>query len=439
LWDFTDFRLLKDDFRGKNFLLKDDFSTFAGRKSNKTTMAELDLTILYEAYHSNLANTDTTFVRYIYNEINWNARVIGIRGARGVGKTTLLLQRIKLCFAEDYEQALYVSLDNLWFSTNSLMDLVDYLDMRGVRHLFLDEVHKYKNREQTIKNIFDNFPRMNVVYTGSSMLEIDNSKADMSRRQTLYTLSGLSFREFLKYEGLANFEKLSLPDILSRHTNIAMDIASKTDIVKHFENYLRNGFYPFHKEAGADYFPRLREAVNTVIDSDIPAVESFDFETLYKIKKMLMITASQVPFTPNISTLCKQVSTTRNMALKILYLLDRAKLLRLIMQKDKTYDNIVKPDKILLDNPNLMYALASNPEIGTIRETFFACQLASVGTVTSPDKGDYLVCGEYLFEVGGHRKSFKQIKDIPNSYLAIDNTIVGIGNRIPLWLFGFLK
>jgi len=340
-------------------------------------MEELDLSMLYEAYYAKLTNTDTSFVRH--------------------------------------------------------------LDMRGIRHLFLDEVHKYKDWAQTIKNISDIYPRMNIVYTGSSMLEIDNSKADMSRRQTLYTLSGLSFREFLEYERVAKFDKVSFNDLLSHHVSIALELTSKMDTMRHFENYLHHGCYPFYKESGLDYMPRLRDAVTTVIDSDVPAVESFDFETLYKIKRLLMILASQVPFVPNISVLCEQVATTRNMVLKLLYLLDRAKLLRLITQKDKTYDNFVKPDKILLENPNLMYALVADPEIGTVRETFFACQLASVGSMTAPDKGDYLIDGKHLFEVGGRSKSFKQIKDIPDSYLAIDDTLVGSGNKIPLWLFGFLR
>lgn len=402
-------------------------------------MAELELSALYDAYYSKLAQTSTEFMRYLYDEINWEARIIGIKGARGVGKTTLLLQRIKMCFSADYEQALYVSLDNLWFNTNSLMELVRYLDMRGIRNLFLDEVHKYKGWAQTIKNISDIYPRMNIVYTGSSLLEIDNSKVDMSRRQTLYTLSGLSFREFLEYEGIERFSKVTLDDILKSHVNIALDITPKLDVMQHFDNYLRHGYYPFYKDAGKDYLPRLRETVTTVIDGDVPAVERFDFETLYKIKKMLMIIAAQVPFVPNISALCEQLATTRNMALKILYLLDKAKLLQLITQKGKSYDNLVKPDKILLDNSNLMYALTANPEIGTVRETFFACQISTVGLVTSPSDGDYLVNGDTLFEVGGRRKSFKQIKDIPNSYLAIDDTLVGRGNKIPLWLFGFMR
>lgn len=402
-------------------------------------MRELDTTALYEAYYAKLAQTSTGFVRSLYHRINWDANIIGIAGARGVGKTTMIMQRIKLCFAGDYEKALYASLDNLWFNANSLMDLVRYLDMRGIRHLFLDEVHKYKNWAQTIKNIADIYPRMSIVYTGSSLLEIDYSKTDLSRRQTVYTLTGMSFREYLEYEGIAKLGMLSLNDVLSNHVNIALDVTAKIDVMAYFDDYLRYGYYPFYKDAGRDYLLRLRETVLAVIDSDVPAVEKVEFETLDKIKKMLMITASQVPFVPNLATLCTQISTTRNMVLKMLYLLDKAKLLLLIMQKDKSYDNLVKPEKILLGNSNLMYALSNAPDVGTVRETFFACMLNEVGQVTSPDKGDYCVDGKFLFEVGGRRKSFKQIKDIPDSYLAVDDTLVGRGNRIPLWLFGFLR
>lgn len=420
-------------------LWKDFFANFVPKLTNETIMADLDFTVLYEAYYSKIAQTDTAFVRYLYHEINWDASIIGIMGARGVGKTTMLIQRIKLCFANDYDKALYVSLDNLWFNTHSLMDLVRYLDQRGIRHLFLDEVHKYSNWAQTIKNISDIYPRMNIVYTGSSLLEIDHSKVDMSRRQTLYTLTGMSFREYLEYEGIAKLDAYTLSDVMAHHVNFALDITSKVDVMAYFDDYLIHGYYPFYKNAGKDYLLRLRDTVQAVISADIPAVEKIEFETLNKIKRMLMIIASQVPFVPNIATLCEQIATTRNMALKMLYMLDKAKLLRLITEKDKSYDNLVKPDKVLLGNPNLMYALATKPEIGTVRETFFACMLSDVGQVTSPNKGDYLVDGKHLFEVGGRRKSFKQIKDIPDSYLALDDTLVGHGNKIPLWLFGFLR
>src|SRR5574344_89076 len=368
-------------------------------------MEDLDLTILYEAYDSNMQRISLDFVRYLYNEINWDVRIIGIKGARGTGKTTMLLQRIKAKFGEDGNQALYASLDNIWFNTNS----------------------------------YDNYPRMNIVYTGSSLLEIDNSKVDMSRRQTLYTLEPMSFREYLEYEGIVKLNAVPLSDILEKHTQIAMDITKDTnDIIAHFDNYLHYGCYPFYKDTGKDFLVRLRETVSTVIESDVLAVERMEFETLNKMKKMLMIVAAQVPYTPNIKDLCDQIATTRNIGLKLLYLLDKAKLLRLIMEKTKSYDNLVKPEKVLLDNPNLMYALAPNPEIGTVRETFFASQLSYAGQVTSPNKGDYRVDGKYLFEIGGRKKGFKQIKNIPNSYLAIDNMPIGRGNKIPLWLFGLM-
>ncbi len=399
-------------------------------------MEDLDLSILYDAYYSKLQQTSTDFVRYLYSQINWDARIVGIKGARGMGKTTMLLQRIKFTFGEDFNKAMYASLDNIWFNSNSLLDLVKFLDMRGIHYLFLDEVHKYKGWAQMLKNIYDNYPAMNIVYTGSSLLEIDNSKVDMSRRQTLYTLEAMSFREFLEYEGIVKLATVSLQDILERHIILAMDITEKTDVMAYFEQYLRHGCYPFYKESGNDFLVRLRETVTTVIESDVPAVEDIQFETLDKMKKMLMIVAAQVPYTPNIKELCDQIATTRNQGLKLLYLLDKAKLLRLITERAKRYDDLVKPEKVLLDNANLMYALAPNPEIGTVRETFFASQIALSGQVTSPSKGDYLVDGAHLFEVGGKKKRFNQIKDIPDSYLAVDNTKIGLGNKIPLWMFG---
>ena len=401
-------------------------------------MDELNLEQLYIAYNARLKECSTSFVRYLYKQINWSVRMIGIKGARGVGKTTLLLQRIKLAF-DSPDRAMYASLDNIWFDSHSLFDLVNYLNNRGIYWLFLDEVHKCSDWAKLLKNVYDSFPKMNIVYTSSSMLQIDHSQADLSRRQTLYTLNAMSFREYLEYEGIASEESFSLEDILTHHVSIATDLTSKTDeLMLHFERYLKSGCYPFYKESGEDFLIRLRETVQTVIDVDMPAVEKVEFETLSKIRKMLMILAVQVPFVPNIETLSNQIASTRNQTLRLLYLLDKAKLLKLITQKAKSYDNLVKPEKILMDNSNLMYCLSSNTEIGTIRETFFANQLSCVGDVTAPQQGDYQVNDRYLFEVGGKKKTYKQIKDIPDSFLAVDAMPVGFGNRIPLWLFGML-
>lgn len=390
-----------------------------------------------DAFYMKLSTTNLKFKRYLYDKINWETRLIGIKGARGVGKTTILLQRIKEYFPKKGE-ALYVSLDNLWFKTHTLEELVAYEYAHGVTHLFLDEVHKYPDWSISIKNLYDTYNDLYIVYTGSSMLEIDYSKVDLSRRQTLYTLHGLSLREYMEFEGVMTTEPIALDDLLKRHIDIAFDLFQKTKVLKHFSNYLESGYYPFYKDAKKDYLLQLAEVANLVIDTDLPAVEEVTYSTVKKTKVLLMLIAQNLPLMPNINKLTVQLDTSRDLCLKMLYALDRAKLIQLLTENVKDYKHIITPKKIYLNNTNLMRALAIKSEIGTVRETFFANQTSAVATLTMPKKGDFLLNGTSLFEVGGQGKKFDQIKDIPNSFLAVDDTEVGFGNRIPLWMFGFL-
>lgn len=392
---------------------------------------------LVTVYHRKLAETSLSFKRSLYSLINWDVRMLGIKGEKGVGKTTLILQHIKETF-DNPDDALYVSMDNLWFKTHSVIDLVDYLYSIGVNYVFLDEIHKCPDWTAVLKNLYDNYPNLNVVYTGSSMLQIDNSKVDLSRRQTLYRLHNLSFREYLEYEGIANFESHPLEDILKNHVKYAMDITSKVKVLKYFQKYLSHGMYPFYKESNSDFHIRLAEAITQTLESDLPAVENVTFETVQKAEKLLMITAESLPFVPNVNRLCEVLGTTRDSCLKMLYALDRAGVMNLLTAELKNYKKLVNPDKIFLGNPNIMYALGGKTEMGTIRETFFANQVGAYYTLQYPKKGDFFACSKYLFEVGGAGKSFEQIKDEPNSFLAVDDTETGIGSRIPLWLFGFL-
>lgn len=397
-----------------------------------------DIQPLINVFNRKLAATDLTFKRYLYEQINWNVRLLGIKGARGVGKTTLLLQHIKENF-DNLETVFYVSLDNLWFQNHNVGELVEFLYTHGVNHIYFDEVHKCPNWTTLIKNIYDSYPDLNIVYTGSAMLAIDNSVADLSRRQTLYTLHGLSFREYLEYEGLLVLAPCPLEDLLANHTGMAMEVTSKIKVLKHFEQYLRNGFYPYYKEVGKDYAMRVGEVAQLVIDSDIPSVEeSITYVTRQKIKKLLMVIAENVPLEPNISKLCNSLESTRDQTLKMLYWLDRAALLCLLSDKAKDYKHLTGPKKIYLNNTNLMNALGNSVSKGTERETFFANQVGAVADLLIPKKGDFMANGRYLFEVGGAQKTFDQIADLPDSYLAIDNVEVGVGNRIPLWLFGCL-
>lgn len=389
-------------------------------------------------YSRRLQGTPEGFKRYLIDKIDWRDNLIAIKGAKGTGKTTMLLQHIKESFS-DKDKALYLSLDNLWFETHSINDLIEYHYTHGGTHLFLDEVHYYPKWKTLIKNINDDYPGLHVVYTGSSMLKIDSGVADLSRRQLPYTLHGMSFREYLLYEGLAEMEPISLDLLLRDHRRIAEDILSNgMKILPAFGEYLRYGYYPFYKSVYSGFEIRLQQVVNHVLENDYPIIEGVEQSTIRKTKKMFMILAEQVPQTPNMSNLYNELETDRNQGLKMLYALEKAGLLALLSDKPKHIDKLSRPEKIFMDNSNLMYAYAMAPNIGTVRETFFLSQLAVDHSVTYPAKGDFLVDGKYLFEVGGRKKSFEQIKDVADSYLAVDDTEIGHHNRIPLWMFGLL-
>lgn len=400
-------------------------------------MEQAELQPLYDSYHRKIAKVDLRFKRYLYSQINWKARIISIKGARGVGKTTMLLQHILENY-EDIDQTLYASLDNLWFATHSLMDLVDWADRHGISRLYLDEVHRYEGWSQALKNIYDDYPDMSIVYTSSSLLVLDNATVDMSRRQTPYTLYGLSFREYLDLEGIFKTAAIPLDDVLTHHVKKAMEIVGSIKVAPLFEAYLAHGYYPFYRESLEDFPSRLRETVTVVIDSDLPAVENVTYETLQKVKKLLMIISEHVPFEPNMSELWRQLSTDNESGLKMLYALDKAQVLALLTAKTKNYKSLTKPDKIFLGNPNLMHVLCPKVDKGNERKTFFISQLRVLHDVRYPKQGDFLLDDKHLFEVGGKGKTFEQIADVPDSYLAVDDTEVGSGCRIPLWLFGFL-
>jgi len=384
-----------------------------------------------------LAATTTTFHRYLYSLIKWDTRMICIKGPKGVGKTTLLLQHIKES-SLPMDEVLFISLDDLWFTANSLTELVAYAYRHGIRYLFIDEVHYYKLWQTAVKNFYDKYPLLHICYTGSSLLQLDAGQGDLSRRVDEYLLTGLSFREYLEYEHIAALPPIGLLDILQNHVNISMDTVGKVGaILKHFNDYLKRGYYPFYKETDRLYV-RIQNVVKQVLEVDYPTIEDVEFETIYKAKKMLMVLAESVPQTPKMNELYAQLETSRPQGLKMMYALDRAGLLALLADRTKNLKNLSRPEKIFLNNPNLMYALGKTTDIGTIRETFFINQVSHCFAIQYPPKGDFLVENQYLFEVGGKGKTFDQIKDIDNSFLAIDDVEIGHKNRIPLWLFGFL-
>ena len=377
--------------------------------------------------------------RFLLDKIDWRDRLICISGSRGCGKTTMILQHIHSDFTKNLDAALYVSLDNLWFATNSLSELVDMHYKYGGTHIFLDEVHYLKDWQLIIKNLYDDYPKLNIVYTGSSLLRIDSESGDLSRRQVVYSLPGLSFREYLDFEEIIDTEAVPLEKLLKDHKKIAEEFTPNRPILKYFSDYLSKGYYPFYKEVYVGYEQRVSQITNQILESDYPAVEKINYSTVQKIKKMLYILAQSCPQTPKMTELYAQLDTDRNQGLKMLYILERANLINLLSSEKATLKNMARPDKIYCDNPNIMYSLTSNINVGTKRETFFLNQLKAAGhEILYPSKGDFIVDGKYLFEVGGKDKSFDQIKDIPDSFLAIDDVEIGRGNKIPLWMFGLL-
>ncbi len=400
-------------------------------------MANFEISDLITSFQHRIRVVPLTFTRSLATEIDWEDRLIGIRGARGCGKTTLLLQRIRRAFP-DTRKCLYVSLDNLWFTNHSLEELAEYHVAHGGTHLFLDEIHHLPQWQTVLKNLYDDFPELHIVYTGSSMLKIDAARGDLSRRQLLYTLPGLSLREYIELENGIGLPAFSLEEVLSEHVRLAEQIASRLPVSGYFDKYLRQGYYPFFREVRRGYYQRLQQTVNQVLESDYPALDAISVPTMRKTKKMLQVLAENVPQTPNLNVLCTELETDRNQALKMLDALARADLLGILTNPLKNLKHLGWPEKILMHNTNLMFALGATVQEGTLRETFFWNQLQVAHQLNAPPKGDFLVDRKYLFEIGGRRKSFQQIQDLPNSYVVADNLEVGHGNRIPLWLFGFL-
>ena len=394
---------------------------------------------LFERYQQKLKYTPTNFVRTIMTEINWEARLIGIKGARGIGKTTLLLQYINIHLKEKLEETLYVSLDALWFNTHTLIDLVTDFVKKGGKYLFLDEVHKYTGWAQELKNIYDDYPELKVVFTGSSLLEILNARADLSRRAIIYNMQGFSFREYLIMETGIAFESLSLNQILSNHLQEATIINKKIKPFQYFDKYLKGGYYPFYKEQPELYQLRLGEVINMILEIELPLLRGVEMAYIHKIKQLLVIIAESVPFVPNVSKLSEKIGINRATLLSYLHYLQEIGLTLNLFKEAYGISRLQKPSKIYLDNTNLIFTLSQqNANEGNIRETFFANQLSYRHQLRYTEKGDFLVDDQFVFEIGGKSKSHRQIQELSNAFIIADDIEYGFKNKIPLWLFGFL-
>jgi uncharacterized protein len=391
-------------------------------------------------------NVSLDFKRYLFEKINWESRLIEILGSRGVGKTTLMLQKAKELNSLIPNQAVYLSLDDRLMYTHSIVNLAEELLKYNVNWLFLDEVHKYPPKikdydwSAEIKNAYDRHPGLKITYSGSSVLKIYKGQGDLSRRKSSYRLSGLSFREYLEMNEIFKSESISLDELIAKHQIISETVTRKIKILPHFKTYLQNGYFPFYNEDASSYFNRLNTILNVIIETDIPAVSDISFGTSLKLKKLLAAIATSVPYVPNLSKLRKELFITdQRTLLKYLDFLEKAEVISTLMQHAKGNKILQKPDKIYLANTNYIYSLhLSVKEPGTIREVFFESQLRVSHKLRLPSKGDFEVNDKYVFEIGGKNKSFDQIKNLENAFVIADDIENGIFKTIPLWLFGFL-
>ncbi|ORI00474.1 ATP-binding protein [Campylobacter concisus] len=378
------------------------------------------------------------FKRYFIDSKDLSHRLIVILGQRGIGKTTTLAQ-----LASKNKDSLYLSLDDIEIS-NDITSIIREFVLNGGKHLYLDEIHKSKDISAVLKFAYDNFKELNIVATGSSALEVLKSSHDLSRRAIVYKMSGMSFREYLGLRYGINLEAVELTDLLANHQEIAVDIINALKqkdlaIIKLFREYLKVGYYPYYNDMPNDtaFYQTLKQSIEATIDSDLLSIyPNLNGNTARKLKILTHAISANVPYQPNYSSLKSLVDIRDDRTLKeYLAMLDSAGLIRLLMKNELAIKNMDKADKIYLENTNLMYL--NNPDMGNVRETFFANQLGNITEIYSGKNGDFIV-GEFVFEIGGAKKSFEQIKDMPNSYIAADDIEVGVGNKIPLWLFGFL-
>lgn len=395
------------------------------------------MNILFEISAKLAASVKTEFVRGMIDKLGEPERLIGILGARGVGKTTLLLQFKKLHLSE--RSSLYISLDDLYFTEHTFLDTADAFVKNGGSVLLVDEVHHYENWAKELKNAYDRYPELKIIFTGSSMLRMESSRSDLSRRALVYTMQGLSFREYLKFSRGEEFPIVSLPRILDDHQQIAGMIFTRIKPIKMFNEYLQYGYFPFAAESTNTYHWRLKEIVNVVLEADLPYMAEIDYSKTDKIKQLLYIISQSVPFKPNMVKLAERTGIARNTLKNYLQYLSQAGLIQLIYSDSKGISMLTKPEKIYMANPNLLFALGSAlTDKGNLRETFFINQLSEGHTLQYPKQGDFLVDDKYIFEVGGKNKSQQQIKGLDNAFLALDDIESGFANQIPLWLFGFL-
>lgn len=383
---------------------------------------------LYQKFETLLQSTTTNFKRYLYDEVSWESRMIGIIGARGVGKTTMILQYIKENI--DSKRALYVSADDMYFGDNRLIDLADDFYKNAGEYLFIDEIHKYTDWSRELKNIYDSFPTLKVIFTGSSVLDILKGSADLSRRAIIYELQGLSFREYLKLFHNYDTKVYSLEQIVNNEIRL--------ENIQHplplFNDYLKRGYYPFGIENEMNL--RLGQIIVQTLESDIPQYANLNVGTSRKLKRLLTIIAESVPFKPNFSKISEMISVSRNSLDDYFSYIEKAGLIGQLRNETSGIRGLGKVDKVYLDNTNIMFNLVGEKSnIGNLRETFFFNQTRVKNEVISSKKADFVI-ENYTFEVGGKNKQPNQIEKDGKSFVVKDDIEYGYRNVIPLWTFG---
>ena len=394
---------------------------------------------LFKKHRLLISQTSTDIIRDMIKSINWNSQLVGIRGSRGVGKTTMIRQYIKQTYGINAGEALYCVMDSMYFTNHTLLDLAERFHLMGGKHLFLDEVHKYPTWSKEVKEIIDLYPDLKVVFSGSSLLQILNADADLSRRVLSYSMKGLSFREFLIfYKGL-HLPSFTLEEILTNYDSICEQVTAVCRPQALFEEYLQVGYYPFYDGNADEYYSRIENVVSFIIDQEMTQFCGVEPAYTRKLKAMMMFLATNNPYEVNIAKLASYLEISKNTVLSYLAAMHRAELLHMLYADNKSVTKMQKPDKIYLMNPNLFYALGDMPNIGTIRECFAVNQLAAKHTVEyKKTQGDFHVDGKYTFEVGGKDKSFEQIANIPDSYVLADSMEFAVGKKLPLWIIGLL-
>ncbi len=378
------------------------------------------------------------YQRDVIGQINWDWKMNGIVGARGTGKTTLLLQKLQQLSKKGHE-VLYIRLDDIYFNDHRVYDLADSFRKNGGEYLYMDEVHKYPGWARELKNIYDSVPELKLVFSGSSILEITKQDADLSRRALMYEMTGLSFREYLLMSAVAALPSYPLTEIFKEHVSIASGIIGKIPVLKHFSFYLKSGFYPYFLEPERDYFTTLEQIIRTVMETDLRFIENFDIAQSRKMLTLLKVIAASVPFKPNISKISQKTDLHRQTVLHYFQYLEKSRMIKLVNLPERYISRLQKPDKIFLDNPNLFFVL--NHEMvntGNLRETFALNQLSVKHEVFLHKQADFLVDHKFVIEIGGKNKDNVQVRNVDNAYIFTDDIEIGHHNRIPLWLLGFL-